>query len=404
MPFVLRRVLYALGPGDIVRAYAVWKDGQDVVTETSLSFSSQFLDLCQKLDLETWAISSHPRTALLRDGRFTLENRPKPLAGGTGLRYHLSQALYALSLVRTARRVRADVAVVDTFTTHWFLLSLFRVVGIPVVASLHGALWPRGFPPRRTKDRLILWLDKWLFWRFAAAATICVSPECGRQARLLQKGREQPVFQHRAQYRPGLFASVPPAPRLDVRPLRLLFAGRVEPEKGALDLVEMAAQLDALLPGAVEWHVCGWGTAAGAVAAQVRERGLEGRFVLRGQLEQSALLAEYAWAHAVVVPTRSECSEGLPMAAAEAVLAGRPVVLSGVCPAIEVLGEACAEASPDDPSSYAQVIRRLLTDPGEYGRRAAACAGARDQFLDGSQGLSAALEKALRAVGQVGPA
>jgi glycosyltransferase involved in cell wall biosynthesis len=390
---MVRRVLYALGPGDIVRAYAIWKDGRDVVSEMSVAFSSQFLDLCRDKELEVRAISSNPRRDLVRDGRFTLENRPKPFRERGGPWYHLSQLLYACSLVATALRIRAEAVIVDTFTTHWFLLAIFRVVGIPVVASLHGALWPRGFPPRGSKERLLLWLDKWLFWRWAAAATACVSPECERQVRSLQGRPRGPIFQHRAQYRPELFAAIPPVP--DRGPLHLLFAGRVEPEKGALDLVEMAALLEAAEPGMAEWHVCGPGGAIERVATLVRTRGLGHVFHLRGKLNQEALLEEYAWAHAVVVPTRSECAEGLPMVAAESVLAGRPVVLSDVCPAIEVLGEACARASPDDPRSYAEVIRRLLGDPAEYQRRVRACTEVRRQFTDRSRGFTAALEQAL---------
>src|SRR5690348_15526636 len=41
------RVLYALGPGDVVEAYRHWRAGKEVESEMSVPFSAQFLDWCE---------------------------------------------------------------------------------------------------------------------------------------------------------------------------------------------------------------------------------------------------------------------------------------------------------------------------------------------------------------------
>src|SRR5207248_9544758 len=208
-----------------------------------------------------------------------------------------------------------------------------------VVASLHNVLWPPGFRPFRLTRRILLHLDGW-FWRHIAQATICVSPECERQVRVVARRPRGGVFQYRAQFRRSFFAAIAPPPPHEVRPFRVLFVGRVEANKGVFDLLAMADRLNALLPRQFEWHICGHGTASTELARQVHARGLDDVVFLLGKLDQGALRNEYGWAHLVVVPTRSDIGEGFSMAAAEAVLAQRPVVSSKVTAAIDVLGDA----------------------------------------------------------------
>src|SRR5438876_3317346 len=175
-----RRILYALGPGDAVCSYREWRQGRDFTGETSITGSGQFFDYCRQTGTEGFALSSHPRRDIVREGLFVVENRPKRLASASGAMYHLSQLHYAASILWTALRRRPDALIVDSGTTHWFLLAPLRIARIPVIASLHNVLWPTGFPPSRPSRRLLLWLAGW-FWRHIAQATICVSPECERQ-------------------------------------------------------------------------------------------------------------------------------------------------------------------------------------------------------------------------------
>jgi hypothetical protein len=185
------RVFYAAGPGDIIAAHRHWKTGSHDPSEVAITFSSQVQDFCRARGASAWFVSCHERRELLRDAPFVLEHRPRPaLSERGGLLHHLGQLIYGFGLWRTARAFRADVAIVDSGSTHPFWLALFAASGIALVPVLHNTLWPSGFPPRRPIPRLVLWLDA-LFWRSVPLATLCVSPECARQVETLTGGRSR---------------------------------------------------------------------------------------------------------------------------------------------------------------------------------------------------------------------
>jgi hypothetical protein len=169
------RLLYALGPGDVVGSYRHWRAGQDVLSQTSRTFSGQFFDFCKRRGHSAWAISYCTPAAKIVDGSLIVENRPKP-AARDGLSYHVSQLRYAVSIIASALRWRADAVIVDSGTTHWALLAPLKLAGIKVVGSLHNVIWPKGYKPSKPFKRLVLASDAW-FWRHVADAVIAVSPE-----------------------------------------------------------------------------------------------------------------------------------------------------------------------------------------------------------------------------------
>lgn len=115
-----------------------------------------------------------------------MENLPKPaLYYGSGVKHHIGSLLYGLTIVKLALRERPDVLIVDSGTTHWIVLALLSLFGIPVIAVIHNTLWPMGFPPKRRLDRILRSIDGFYFRHFAAA-TVAVSPECERQVRRSQ--------------------------------------------------------------------------------------------------------------------------------------------------------------------------------------------------------------------------
>jgi len=101
----------------------------------------------------------------------------------------------------------------------------------------------------------------------------------------------------------------------------------------------------------------------------------------------------YARSHLVVVPTRSDFCEGLPMVCAEAVLAGRPVVTSSLSNALEALEGAVIVARENDPSDYADKIREVARDPALYARLVSQTRRVASQFLDRSRGLESAIRQ-----------
>jgi glycogen(starch) synthase len=388
------RVFNAAGPGDIINAHGYWRRQEQCPTEVNLTSSGQLEQACQDLGAEAYLLAYHARKEIVKDGPFTLEHRPKPMPGARGVRYHLAEILYGLGLLATAVRFRADVALIDSGSTHFFVASLFRMMGIRVIPILHNTLWPHGYPPTRRIQRAILALDSF-FFRRVATAVIGVSPECTRQVEQITRGCPPPLFQCRYQFLRGYFAQIPPPPPFDQRPFRIEFVGRAAHSKGIFDVLEIARKVEARVPGQVKWEMCGSGPDLEELRGRHREMGLESIVEIRGWTPPSELVDVHARSHAAIVPTRSSFIEGLAMTAAEAIMAGRPLITNPVVPALEILRPACVEARTDDVDSYVEGVLKLIGDRGYYESLRQACAGQGEPFFDQEQGLTAVLKRVI---------
>lgn len=389
-----QRIMYALGPGDVVGLYRDLLEGKTPSVQMQMDFSTQFLDWCDETGVEAHLISSHSRRDRLQVGRHKLENLPRPsLYFRGGAKHHLGLLLYGLAIVSRAVRERASLVIADSGTTHWIVLSLLGLAGIPVIAVMHNSLWPMGYPPQRRIDRLLLWLDG-VFFRRTAGATACVSPECARQVRTVARTPRGPVLQFRPQVREGLLAHVSPPPPHAVPPFRVLFLGRIEEYKGIFMILSMAERLEMEFPGRFAWKIVGGGGALDALRKQAAERKLT-QVEITGRLPNEPTMEALGWAHVMVVPTTSGFCEGLAMTAGEAILVGRPVVVSTVVPAWEILGGAAIVAQAEDLDSFLDVFRRLLEDAAFYEQCQRETASAQLQFYDRSQGLGPVLGRAI---------
>ncbi len=385
------RIFYADGPGGVVQSFRKWSARDDTSSETQLTLSGQFFNFCRAYHVPGYAVSSHPERALVRSDEFVVENRPKPLRNRRGLWYHVSQVCYGLSLVVSALRFGATVAVINSGSTHWWVLSLLSLARVRVVPCLHNTFWPSGVPPSTGLAGVIgRAVDGW-FWRHCAVATLCVSPECERQIASIAGSRIGPVVQFRAQYRASLFQAVAPPPPHNEAPFRVVYVGRVQREKGVWDVVEIAERLERAYPGRFRFEMCGGGTELDELTRAVTERGLDGVVKILGRVTRLELLAAYGRSHVVIIPTRSSFSEGMPAVAAEAVLAGRPMLTSRLSNALDELGPAILEAQPDDVESYVSGLESLMTDGAIYGKLSEACSSLREQFVDWDHGFEAAL-------------
>jgi glycogen synthase len=390
------RILSAIGPGDVVAAYRDWRGAVRTVSETSITFSSQEFAFFAAHGIPFWAISSHPRRESLADGENRIENRPRVSSDlpVSGLAYHALQLRYAASLLVSAIRFRATHAIVDSGSTHWFALALFRLFGIEVLPNFHNVYWPVGHEPQGSVKHAILRLDS-VFFRHCVRAALGVSPECGRQVNAMSGGRTV-FFDYRAQFVSGDFGALPrPARPVLAMPMRIMFAGRVEENKGVFDILAICEQLHARHPGRFAFDICGTGGAFDALAAQVAARSLADSVMLHGKLIRPELLKVYGASHLVIVPTRSTFCEGLPMVCAEAVIAGRPVLTSRLSNALDALRGALVEAREDDPADYAAQIEALADDPARYARLVQHTASVSAQFTDARFGLTNALERCL---------
>jgi glycogen synthase len=385
------RMFHATGPGNIIEAHKYWSADQHYPNEVSITFSSQFETFCRDIGADAYIVACPREKAICRDGPFTLEHRPKPMSNAKGLSFHIAEILYGLGLFLTALRFRANVAVLDSGCTHYFMMALFPLAGIKTIVVLHSTLWPTGFPLIRPVSQIVAKLDS-LFFRWLPLATIGVSPECVRQVEQLTNGKHTPLYQIRAQFRREDFQTIPSPPSPDQRPFRIMYVGRIIRNKGVFDIIEMAKRIDDCAPGRVRWEICGLGPDLEEIKRRWEQLSLKNIVTIHGWISSQDLQAVYARSHVSIVPTRSDYREGLAMTAAEAILAGRPVITNPVVPALEVLRPACVEAQTDDVESYVGAILRLIDDPNQYYTLCKACPPLQQQFYDRAQGLEAILK------------
>lgn len=109
----------------------------------------------------------------------------------------------------------------------------------------------------------------------------------------------------------------------------ILYVGRLNPRKDIVTLLHAFAQLHKEMPDAKLW-LAGDGTLNGEPSPYylelrrfVAEKGLDASVKFLGNLDDRALLAEYARCSALVLSSRVETA---PMAIAQAMAAGKPVV------------------------------------------------------------------------------
>jgi glycosyltransferase involved in cell wall biosynthesis len=156
---------------------------------------------------------------------------------------------------------------------------------------------------------------------------------------------------------------------------RLISVGRLKAPKDFVTLIQGLAELP---EGSFEALIVGDGPDRGAVEAEIRRLGLDGRVHLAGQRHDvPALLAR---SDVFVLSSRSE---GLPMSVLEAMAAGLPVVASSVGGLAELVvdGETGMLVPPGDPGSLAGALRRLIDDHElRHELGAAARARAQDSF------------------------
>ncbi|WFU18788.1 glycosyltransferase family 4 protein [Bradyrhizobium sp. CB3481] len=382
------KVFAALGPGDIVAARKAAIAGA-VIGGTSIAYSEQFLSYCRHREFEVLAISYNSRVDELQNGTIRVENRPKPIPEASGLWFYICGMWYALYLARRAWRFGAVVAILDLGTAPPFTFCFFRMLGIKVLVDMHNALWPRGHAPRGPVARTVRWLNA-RFFRHGALAAVGVSPECERQFAGEARGNAA-FFQYRCQFeRDGFKLGVP----YDGGPFRVLFVGRAESNKGILDIPEIARQLQLRCETPIVFEVCGDGPALRELKRMVKYDDAI-NILIHGHVERRHLLDIYARAHAVIIPTRSTFTEGVPAVCAEAMLSGLPVITSEVAHAADVIGAATIEVATDEIEGYVRAILSLIQDPKLYHQLRSQCHALSLQFLDRSFSLPAAVDRIL---------
>jgi glycogen(starch) synthase len=282
----------------------------------------------------------------------------------------------------------------------WPPLRVLRWFGIQLVPCVLCVLWLKQHPPTGKLKRFLMRLDGKVFSK-SATATISMSGEITRQITQLAGNHPRPILEFVPTYQPQTFAAVSPPPA-QRDPFAVLFVGRIERAKGVFDLLEIARRLRGGGGTAVRFDLCGTGSELPALRAAAAAANLSDSFICHGHCDRPAMRERMSACHAMIVPTTSWFVEGFNQVVAEAAMAGRPVITSSICPAIERVGPAVVEVPPDDVQAYVAAIQRLRDDVNFYEQKRAACAGVAQQFYDLKLGWAATLLRALELAGTVG--
>jgi len=232
------------------------------------------------------------------------------------------------------------------------------------------------------------------FFRRGVFAVLSLSNDITLQVQSMLTGKPVPILPFLPTYRPESFGDgfePPPLPP----PFRVFFAGRIEKNKGVFDLLEIARGFAAKGQAGIEFDLCGDGSQLEALRHSTTTAGIQDRFRLHGHSTKVFMREMYHRCHVVIVPTTSDFNEGFNKVVAEGVLAGRPVITSSVCPALEYVRDAVLEVPPDQPAAYGDAILKLSSDPALYEAKRSATILVRKQFYDPERGWRSALEQAL---------
>ena len=161
-------------------------------------------------------------------------------------------------------------------------------------------------------------------------------------------------------------------------PPEILFAGRLSPEKGILELVEATQGLSLVVAG----------------DGPLRDR-VPGA---RGFVPHDELLGLYERAAIVACPSRRE---GFGVSCAEAMAYGRPVVASAVGGLLDLVvdGETGLHVPPRDPVALRAALERLLGDPELRARLGAAARERAARLLSWETVTEATLRAYVEAMG-----
>jgi glycogen synthase len=384
------RFAYLSGPVDGVEVYKAWS--KDATLEYfGTSYLRQFFQACENYSAEGYVVTtlqgSYSRQCL---GNFIIENRPTPTEL-SGLRYHIAYIIWTIKILPCMVRFRPDILVLTVGRSYWFFLSVLKLLGVVIIPAQHDSLWKRFSPLKKLSWRVLGYLDA-LFFRTCVNEVMVAAESTADQVRTLVAGKKVQIEVFLPTYRRKQFSSVLPSD-FSIRPFQVMFMGRIVSNKGIYDLVEVASSLD---PKEFHFHVCGEGPELSALRKKVEEEGLKAIVSCHGFLDRKKLYNIFDQAHAVIVPTTTDFEEGFNMVCAEAVLSGRPVITSAVCPALAYIKDAAIEVQPNDVKGYRDALVQLATYRKLYEEKRDACYTLQEQFYDERNSWGAKLDILLK--------
>ena len=188
----------------------------------------------------------------------------------------------------------------------------------------------------------------------SAARVIAVAPDQPRFLHDTYRVREDRIVLVPNGVGPQFFRE-PRATGHDGRPFRLLFVGRMSPQKNVSLLLRAAA----LASSPVELVIVGDGEERPMLEQLAASLGLQNVRMV-GPKAGEDLVGWYRWADAFVLTSRRE---GTALVLLEAMAAGLPVIATRAPGVVDTVGEDGLLTPPDDPAAFAAAVDRLASDP-----------------------------------------
>lgn len=276
------------------------------------------------------------------------------LAWVAGLNNSLSAALVSL------RQAPDVVHVHDWVTSYTAAIALAQ--GYPVVATMHSTEAGRhqGWIPTPLAAS-VHELEAWL----AGMASQIIT--CSTQM-AWEVDRQFPAAGQITVVPNGVSAADWRTVRRPQGTPTLVYAGRLEWEKGLFDLVDALPTLRRRFPG-LKLVVAGRGGQQEALVAHLKKRRASPAVHWAGQVSQPELRELFGSADAVVVPSRYE---PFGIVALEAAATGAPLVLADIGGLAEIAdgGRSALTFPPGDVTGLTAAISTVLTDPQAAAARA----------------------------------
>lgn len=389
-------VLAIEGHHGLVDSFEHWQAGRDIPTTTGVAFSHQLFDALTAVGATATVLAQHAQVDSARARGITVEHTGRMLFGRDGLDYHREMLSLAASINARALRERADVIMTVGYPLSGLLLPLLHA-GRHVIVVHHCVLWPTAREPTRGQ-RMLFRLER-VAYRHPRCHVLAVSDDVVAQVTRLRGGEGPPIVRFFPLFRREVFAGIAPVDAA-APTLRLGFIGRIERSKGIFDVVEAVRRLRA--DGVcVELACCGDGSARAELLAEIERAGLGGAVVSHGWCDQAHLRAIMQSLHVVVAPTRADFVEGFNMVVVEALLAGRPVITTRTCPALEyVRGPAAIEVGVERVDDLVTALRRLAGDRGALAHAASHARLSAECFFDERYAYRAACIEVLSAIAE----
>jgi glycogen synthase len=386
------RIYWLAGPSDFANDYKTWKNQSGNATSFGGGvFVEQFYHFCHEMNADAHILSTTSGENFCAE-RVAVEYRPDADPGVAGWRYHLRLVGFMFAVIISIFRFQPDVVLLNVADRFWFLLYIFYFSKIKMVPFYHMCHWARlqSFNELTLVQRLQLRLTGH-FLRHRCPAALTISDAITPQLDQITAAHSPKIVRFVPVYDRALFKDIHP-PNWHNTPFRVLFVGRVSTDKGVYDLLETARVLRKRNRDNIIFDICGTGDEIENVRKLIKREGIKD-VNLHGQCDRKTLQELYSQCHVVIIPTSRDFAEGFNRVSIEAVLCGRPVIISSA--AIETdTARAAIEVTPGDIEGYANAVAHLQDDGNFYQTLCSAAVDLQHLFYDRKRGW----EHGLRAI------